>query len=240
MGGCAWDPNLRNEFLHRGKRDAERNLWVGAHGIEPWTSFLSGTRSTTEPRTPTLAVFYHSFYEWPRSSYHFFEKWPSRERRAFFGKISLTKIPVCLRMFTMREFTHDVEADRLEDGLEREFRDLEGKLVEKIKLTYKENLKEFPAGVSVEIASDEEKDFRLYIDSNGSWTFKFQTSGFEIGKKPNFSNLLNNLVFVIDKDYRGFDREIREKYLYANRGILTRDLVGRMQKALDRVGLNPS
>lgn len=26
-------------------------LLVGAHGIEPWTSFLSGMRSTTELRT---------------------------------------------------------------------------------------------------------------------------------------------------------------------------------------------
>ena len=48
-------------------------FWVGAHGIEPWTSFLSGTRSTTEPRTPTkklLTVFYHLFYKWPSSAYH--------------------------------------------------------------------------------------------------------------------------------------------------------------------------
>ncbi|KKR56789.1 MAG: hypothetical protein UT96_C0034G0002 [Candidatus Woesebacteria bacterium GW2011_GWC2_40_30] len=32
-------------------------LGVGAHGIEPWTSFLSGTRSTTEPRTPVSKIF---------------------------------------------------------------------------------------------------------------------------------------------------------------------------------------
>ncbi len=98
---------------NHGPRSYSKNceLRVGRHGIEPWTSFLSGTRSTTEPpalicnfwyvatslrhqiralprlrgqallttepRTPTLAVFYHSFYEWPRSSYHLFYKWPS-------------------------------------------------------------------------------------------------------------------------------------------------------------------
>lgn len=70
--------------------------------------------------------------------------------------------------------------EKLEENptkLEQEFTELEGKLVEKIKIVYKQDLKKYPAGVSIEIAANQEKDFRLYIDSNGAWSVRYQMSG---------------------------------------------------------------
>lgn len=153
------------------------------------------------------------------------------EGGVFFGKISLTKMPIGLRMQAMAEFKHDTEDVKLE----QEFRDLETKLTDRIKIAYKESLKKYPAGVSVEIASDEDKDFRLYIDSNGNWDGRCQMMGWDIGVKPNLSRLLDNFLCVTDKDYREFSPEIQTRLLHANRCIFTKNLIGRMQETLTRL-----
>ena len=44
------------------RADPTGRFWVGAHGIEPWTSFLSGMRSTTEPRALTLRLLHFNIY----------------------------------------------------------------------------------------------------------------------------------------------------------------------------------
>jgi hypothetical protein len=83
--------------------------------------------------------------------------------------------------------------------LEQEFGKVEAELVDKIKITHEKSLKEFPAGVCVEVASDEEKDFRLYIGSDGKWSVRYQMSGFEVGETPCLSRILGNYVFVTEK-----------------------------------------
>ena len=131
----------------------------------------------------------------------------------------------------MTEFEHEAEENRLE----QEFRDLEAKLTDRIKIAYKESLKKYPAGALVEIASDEDKDFRLYIDLNGNWDGRCQMMGWNIGVKPNITRLLDNFLCVTDKDYRKFSSEIQTQLLHANRGVFTKNLIGRMQEALTRL-----
>jgi hypothetical protein len=125
-----------------------------------------------------------------------------------------------------------VEQNKNPDILEQDFRDLEAKLSDRIKIAYKESLKKYPAGVSVEIASDEENDFKLYIDSNGNWDGRCQMMGWNIGVKPNLSRLLDNFLNVTDKDYREFSPEIQTQLLHANREVFTKNLIGRMQETL--------
>ena len=129
-----------------------------------------------------------------------------------------------------------VEQDKKPDAVELEFREMEAKLVEKIKIAQKESLKKFPAGVSVEIASSGEKDFRLYIDSNGKWSMRYQMSGFEIGGKPNLSRILDSFLFVTDALYRNLELSDREHYLQTNRSEFTVSLFDRMQTVLTELG----
>jgi hypothetical protein len=128
------------------------------------------------------------------------------------------------------------EQDKKLDVLEHKFREVEAELVEKIKLVHKESLEEFPAGVGVEVASDEEKDLRLYIDSNGKWSVRFLMSGFKIKGEPNLSRILDNFLFVTDKNYREFDKEIQDQYLNHNMETFTKGLMEKMQLAITNLG----
>ena len=141
----------------------------------------------------------------------------------------LTKTPLSLRMLAM------AEEEKKYGELEQEFRGVEEELIKKIRLVHKESLKEFPAGVSIEIASDEDKDFRLYIDSNRGWDCRFQMSGWHLGTEPNLSKLLGDFVFVTDKAYREFDPVIQEQYLQANKETFTKGLMEKMRKNMTAI-----
>jgi benzoyl-CoA reductase/2-hydroxyglutaryl-CoA dehydratase subunit BcrC/BadD/HgdB len=127
------------------------------------------------------------------------------------------------------------EEERKPDTLEQRFRELEEKLIDKIRVVYKEELVQFPAGVAVKIASGKEMDSGLYLDSNGNWDARLFTSGWGIGTKPTLLGLLDNYVTVTEKSYCSIDLELQHKYLQMNKEVLVEGLVSRMQQVLDRL-----
>lgn len=128
-----------------------------------------------------------------------------------------------------------MERVRKPTELEQEFRDIEAELTEKIKATHKNDLKKYPAGVVVEIASDQEKEFRLYFGSNGKWSVRFFMSGFELGNGT-LSNVIDHYLTVTDKDYRGFDQRIQQQQVQMNTETFAEALMGRMRQVITDLG----
>jgi hypothetical protein len=124
------------------------------------------------------------------------------------------------------------EEEKKPETLEQRFRELEEKLINKIKIVYKKELVQFPAGVAVKIASGKEIDEGLYLDSNGSWDGRLITIGWGIGSKPTLLGLLDSYVTVTEKSYRSIDLELQHKYLQMNKEVLVEGLVSRMQQVL--------
>ena len=138
-----------------------------------------------------------------------------------------------MRMRTMAEA--ELKTNKEEDRLECEFRELETKLVEKIKVVHKKSLEEFPAGVSIEIASDERKDFRLYIGSDGEWSMRYQMAGHGIGTKPELSRIFEDYLFVTEPTFRDLEPEMQSVRVQDSMEEIAKRLFDRMRGVMDEL-----
>ena len=170
----------------------------------------------------------------------------------FMAKI-LTKMPIGMRIQAMAET--ELKSDMVEDRLEQEFGELETKVVNRIRVFFADEIKKEP-GVTLEIAADNntpnDTPYILFLNSDGKWSFEVQdigiswdadgkakiedkTKSWEIGEKPNLSNLLNAYLLVTDPAYRGLDLEMRDRQIYGNKEKLTGELTQDLQELLDEL-----
>lgn len=143
------------------------------------------------------------------------------------------------------------KTDIVEDRLEQEFRELETKVMERIRVFFADEIKKGP-GVTLEVAADNDIPYILFLNSDGRWSaeiqdvgiswdadgkanFEDKTKSWEIGEKPSLSNLLNAYLTVIDPAFRGLSLEMREQQIHGNTEKLTRDILGDLQELLDEL-----
>jgi hypothetical protein len=124
-----------------------------------------------------------------------------------------------------------VEEENKGDQLEKDFRELESKLAGRIKSFYEGVIKENPGGVVVEIASDFDRDFRLYLSSNGEWSMRYQMAGHGIGVKPDFSRILNDFLFVTEPTFREMEPEMQSVRVQEDR----EEIAGRLSERMSVV-----
>jgi hypothetical protein len=139
-------------------------------------------------------------------------------------------------------------ADLVEDRLEKEFRDLETKVVERIRVFFADEVKKGP-GVVLEIAADNDIPYILFLNSDGKWSVEVQNVGiswdahgkakiedktktWELGVRPSLSSLLNAYLTVNDPAFRDLDLEMREQQIHGNKVKLTTELTQDLQELL--------
>jgi hypothetical protein len=122
-----------------------------------------------------------------------------------------------------------------QDQLEKDFRVLETNLTQRIKSFYEKAMTLTPAGVSVEIASDFDRTFRLYLNSNGEWAMRYQMAGHPIGVKPDFSRILEDYMFVTEPTFREMEPEMQSVRIQENREEIAKRLSDRMRGVMEEL-----
>jgi hypothetical protein len=132
--------------------------------------------------------------------------------------------------------------------LEAKFRDLEAELVNKIRKSYAEEIKEGSTPV-FEIAADNDNSLILFLDSDGEWSLEHQmikvnmeTMQYEdstvdalVGTKPPLSSLLCGYLLVDDMDFRCMDSLAKSRYIENYKEGITLKLMEDMQIALQEI-----
>jgi hypothetical protein len=122
-----------------------------------------------------------------------------------------------------------------QDQLEKDFRILETNLVGRIKSFYEKGMILTPAGVTVEVASDFDRTFRLYLSSNGEWDMRYQMAGHHIGVKPDFSRILEDYMFVTEPTFRDLETEMQSVRVQENREEIAKRLSDRMRGVMEEL-----
>jgi len=143
------------------------------------------------------------------------------------------------------------KTDIIENELEKKFRELETRVVERIGVFFADEIKKGP-GVTLEVAADNDIPYILFLNSDGRWSaeiqdvgiswdadgkanFEDKTKSWEIGEKPTLSNILNAYLTVVDPSSRDCDPLMRERLLQGNKEKLTSELTQDLQELLDEL-----
>jgi hypothetical protein len=136
---------------------------------------------------------------------------------------------------------------------EQEFRELETKLVQRIRILDVREI-EKGQGTSYELAADNEITFLLLLGSDGKWDAEIEglamlrtadgrisdirdnTARWDLGEKPPLQNVLVFFALVNYPFLRHYKKERLEQYVKSNKKSLTVELVGEMQGLFEELG----